>query len=94
MLTGTASVIVRLPQAVKVVGRLSHRRVRRDATVGVVSVVGGPHGGEVTGDSAARLRDTRQVVALLSSAGLIEHGAFCLQPDPFAASGWRTRRGV
>ena len=60
MFTGTASVIVRPPQAVT--------DEQRDAT-GVVSVVGvGRMAGEVTGDSAALgLRDTRQVVGALLS---------------------------
>ena len=68
MFTGTASVIVRLPQAVWQVGRSVVTDEQRDAT-GVVSVVGvGRMAGEVTGDSAALgLRDTRQVVGALLS---------------------------
>ena len=68
MFTGTASVIVRLPQAVWQVGRSVVTDEQRDAT-GIVSVVGvGRMAGEVTGDSAALgLRDTRQVVGALLS---------------------------
>lgn len=68
MFTGTASVVVRLPQAVWQVGRSIVTDEERDAS-GVVSVVGvGRMAGEVTGDSAALgLRDTRQVVAVLLS---------------------------
>ena len=68
MFTGTASVVVRLPQAVWQVGRSIVTDEERDAS-GVVSVLGvGRMAGEVTGDSAALgLRDTRQVVAVLLS---------------------------
>ena len=53
MFTGTASVVVRLPQAVWQVGRSIVTDEERDAS-GVVSVVGvGRMAGEVTGDSAA-----------------------------------------
>ena len=68
MFTGTASVVVRLPQAVWQVGRSIVTDEKRDAS-GVVSVVGvGRLAGEVTGDSQALgLQDTRQVVAVLLS---------------------------
>ena len=68
MFTGTAAVVVRLPQAVWQVGRSVVTDEQRDAT-GVVSVVGvGRMAGEVTGDSASLgLRDTRQVVGVLLS---------------------------
>lgn len=68
MFTGTASVVLRLPQAVWEVGRSIVTDEERDAG-GVVSVVGvGRMAGEVTGDSASLgLRDTRQVVAVLLS---------------------------
>ncbi len=68
MFTGTASVVVRLPQAVWQVGRSVVTDEKRDAS-GVVSVVGvGRMAGEVTGDSQALgLQDTRQVVAVLLS---------------------------
>lgn len=68
MFTGTASVVVRLPQAVWQVGRSIVTDEKRDAS-GVVSVVGvGRMAGEVTGDSQALgLQDTRQVVAVLLS---------------------------
>ena len=60
MFTGTASVVVRLPQAVWQVGRSIVTDEKRDAS-GVVSVVGvGRMAGEVTGDSQALgLQDTR-----------------------------------
>ena len=88
MFTGTASVIVRLPQAVWQVGRSVVTDEQRDAT-GIVSVVGvGRMAGEVTGDSAALgLRDTRQVVgALLSLLASLNMALFVFQPDPAAAS--------
>mgnify|MGYP001745252941 FL=1 len=68
MFTGTAAVVVRLPQAVWQVGRSVVTDEQRDAT-GVVSVVGvGRMAGEVTGDSASLgLHDTRQVVGVLLS---------------------------
>lgn len=68
MFTGTASVVVRLPQAVWQVGRSIVTDEKRDAS-GVVSVVGvGRLAGEVTGDSQALgLEDTRQVIAVLLS---------------------------
>lgn len=68
MFKGTASVVVRLPQAVWQVGRSIVTDEKRDAS-GVVSVVGvGRMAGEVTGDSQALgLQDTRQVVAVLLS---------------------------
>ena len=68
MFTGTASVVVRLPQAVWQVGRSVFTDEERDSS-GVVSVVGvGRMAGEVTGDSdALGLRDTRQVVGVLLS---------------------------
>ena len=68
MFTGTAAVVVRLPQAVWQVGRSVVTDEQRDAT-GVVSVVGvGRMAGEVTGDSASLgLHDTRQVIGVLLS---------------------------
>ena len=68
MFTGTASVVVRLPQAVWQVGRSIVTDEKRDAS-GVVSVVGvGRLAGEVTGDSQALgLEDARQVIAVLLS---------------------------
>lgn len=68
MFTGTAAVVVRLPQAVWQVGRSVFTDEKRDSS-GVVSVVGvGRLAGEVTGDSQALgLQDTRQVVAVLLS---------------------------
>lgn len=68
MFTSTASVVVRLPQAVWNVGRSLFTDDAREAT-SVVSVVGvGRMAGEVTGDpSSLGLRDTRQVVAVLLS---------------------------
>ncbi|WP_022868424.1 M50 family metallopeptidase [Schaalia vaccimaxillae] len=68
MFTGTASVVVRLPQAVWDVGVALFTDQERDSG-GVVSIVGvGRLAGEVTGDSEAiGLVDTRQTVALLLS---------------------------
>lgn len=84
MFTGTASVIVRLPQAVWQVGRSVVTDEQRDA-IGIVSVVGvGRMAGEVTGDSAALgLRDTRQVVgALLSLLASLNMALFVFNMIP------------